>query len=883
MFAMGGWPLVGRAEEMAVVADALGHDADHAGVVIFGRAGVGKTRLAHEAALAASQRGWVVRSAAGTTAAQTIPLGAFAEWTDGAGGQSLNMVGHVIAAVTDSRDGAPVLVAVDDAHLLDELSAFVLHQLVRRRAAVVIATVRTGESAPETVNALWKDAQLRRLDLQELSRAQNDALLETALGGPVDTDSAQRMWELTRGNVLFLHELCRQELQAERLSERDGNWRWTGELTVSPTLVGLVELAIGGAPGRALDVLDLVAVAEPLELETLTAMVDPEAIEDAERNELIAVSAVPRVVRVRHPLYGEVRRAQTGLIRAARLRGRIATAMKAAARNSESPDPARLALLWLDSDLPGDADVYLGGAVTAFQRLDLSLTHRLSAAAVAAGAGIEGRLLHAQSLTRLGRADDAEQALDLFPVQQTPEVFWSVTMMRAVVMLFARGMPEKSWTVIEDAVSAAPAAAIPPLLAFRVVQLALAAQPAAAVLLAETIDRDALPVLPATILASGLNIALGDLGHAKAMAEAAEEGNRLAAASPQATYQALGLNLMHANALVLAGFIPDVRDLGEQVSRRWADIPAIPHAVATAITGFAALAHGDIPTACERLRAAIADYERQDNSGLADLLWISYTTAMARSGRVKEALDAQSRMQENRHPSYDVNEPARLHAAAWVAAARGRITEAIALVNKGADFARVHGQPVREVMCLQAALHFGESQHQSRLAELADIVEGPRAAHVARWAGALAAQDGDALLEISGDLEKMGDRIAAADAAAQAALAFGQNSRRGSRLTAAARATQIIDDCGATTPATRAAATPLPLSRREREIATLAGDGLSNREIADALTMSVRTVEGHIYRACSKLGIAGRIELGSLLRCPPFPDVENSGSRLRRA
>jgi DNA-binding NarL/FixJ family response regulator len=41
---------------------------------------------------------------------------------------------------------------------------------------------------------------------------------------------------------------------------------------------------------------------------------------------------------------------------------------------------------------------------------------------------------------------------------------------------------------------------------------------------------------------------------------------------------------------------------------------------------------------------------------------------------------------------------------------------------------------------------------------------------------------------------------------------------------------------------------PLPLSTREREIANLAADGLSNREIAERLVVSARTVEGHIYR-----------------------------------
>lgn len=60
-------------------------------------------------------------------------------------------------------------------------------------------------------------------------------------------------------------------------------------------------------------------------------------------------------------------------------------------------------------------------------------------------------------------------------------------------------------------------------------------------------------------------------------------------------------------------------------------------------------------------------------------------------------------------------------------------------------------------------------------------------------------------------------------------------------------------------------ARPLSLTEREREIVTLAARGLSNREIADRLAVSVRTVEGHLYRAGNKLGVSDRSELKAIL------------------
>jgi DNA-binding CsgD family transcriptional regulator len=51
------------------------------------------------------------------------------------------------------------------------------------------------------------------------------------------------------------------------------------------------------------------------------------------------------------------------------------------------------------------------------------------------------------------------------------------------------------------------------------------------------------------------------------------------------------------------------------------------------------------------------------------------------------------------------------------------------------------------------------------------------------------------------------------------------------------------------------------LSPQELQIAQMAGSGLSNREIADRLFLSHRTVGAHLYRVFPKLGIVSRSEL----------------------
>ena len=55
------------------------------------------------------------------------------------------------------------------------------------------------------------------------------------------------------------------------------------------------------------------------------------------------------------------------------------------------------------------------------------------------------------------------------------------------------------------------------------------------------------------------------------------------------------------------------------------------------------------------------------------------------------------------------------------------------------------------------------------------------------------------------------------------------------------------------------------LSAQERRVASMATEGLSNREIAEALFLTRRTVEMHLTGAYRKLGVSGRGELAAVL------------------
>ncbi len=56
------------------------------------------------------------------------------------------------------------------------------------------------------------------------------------------------------------------------------------------------------------------------------------------------------------------------------------------------------------------------------------------------------------------------------------------------------------------------------------------------------------------------------------------------------------------------------------------------------------------------------------------------------------------------------------------------------------------------------------------------------------------------------------------------------------------------------------------LSGREREVAALVAEGLTNKEIAGRLHLSVRTVESHVRHMLTRLGLVNRTQLASWMR-----------------
>lgn len=353
-----------------------------------------------------------------TASARALPLGAFAATLGVVGPDPARLVrqaGDALLAGAGAGAGrAGVVVGVDDAHLLDELSATLVHQLVLRRAASVVLTLRTGQAAPDAVTALWKDGHLSRLELQPLSQDEITTLLEAALGGPLDSVAGWRLWSITRGNVLYLRQLVDGELEAGRLHQAAGVWVWSGTPKLSPGLADLLSARIGQLPDTVKAVVDMLAFGEPLGVPLLVELTDAVAVEQAEARGLVEVYPDQRRLQARlaHPLYGELQRAQIGTLQARRLCGRLAGAL-AGTGGRRAGDTLRPALLTVESDLAPDPELLTKAAHRATELGDLALAEKLARAAIAAGGGFEPRLLLGNAVHWSGpaRADEAEAEL----------------------------------------------------------------------------------------------------------------------------------------------------------------------------------------------------------------------------------------------------------------------------------------------------------------------------------------------------------------------------------------------------------------------------------------------------------------------------------------
>jgi DNA-binding CsgD family transcriptional regulator len=245
----------------------------------------------------------------------------------------------------------------------------------------------------------------------------------------------------------------------------------------------------------------------------------------------------------------------------------------------------------------------------------------------------------------------------------------------------------------------------------------------------------------------------------------------------------------------------------------------------------------------------------------------SLALALALGGYSREAAAVLTDQEAMGLPPSIHTEVERLRAHAWVAAANQDLPTARRFLREAAQVGARIGDHVYEAAVLHDIARLGRPREVvDRLGTLTTTIDGQLVHARSAHAGALAHRDGAGLEKVSIHFEAMGARLFAAEAAADAAVAW-QSSGRSRRASAAVqRAALLAERCeGATTPALRTVDARARLSGAERDTALLAAQGHTSRQIANQLNLSVRTVENRLQRTYEKLGISSRKDLYTAL------------------
>jgi DNA-binding CsgD family transcriptional regulator len=287
--------------------------------------------------------------------------------------------------------------------------------------------------------------------------------------------------------------------------------------------------------------------------------------------------------------------------------------------------------------------------------------------------------------------------------------------------------------------------------------------------------------------------------------------------------------------------------------------------------GRVALLRGETQTAARWGREAAVVFGDMNHAG-ARWGYGCLAMALALEGDLDGADAAAADLAAEPPTTLRLMDPDLDRARAWVVAQRGELTLARDILRHAAADARSTGRFALEAAALHDVARLGWADEVlDRLTEIDGVCEGAlvpaRMVHVR----AIVSQDLDALDVAAGAFETMGAWLYGAEAAAAGARAARRTglARRASEF--AQRAVRLGQRCqGARTPALATVDEDMtPLTRREREVAELAGRGMPSREIAERLFVSSRTVENHLQRVYEKLGIHGRAGLAEALALLP--------------
>jgi DNA-binding CsgD family transcriptional regulator/predicted negative regulator of RcsB-dependent stress response len=796
-------------------------------------------------------------------------------------------------------DRAPVLLAVDDAHWSDPPSLELVSYLARRVGELPVALLVASRPGEEPVEALLEElgADPRAVVLRPagLGAAAVAELVRAQTGRAPDSAFLDACRAATDGNPFLVRELAR-EVGERGIAPAEGEAEHVREL--GPRTVARRLLArLGRTSPVAVPVVRAAAVlgtdAEVRHVASLAEMPAADVAAALDSLEAAGVVTADRPVGFVHPIVRSAIYSAMPPGERARLHG-----VAAAILRDEGTAPERVASHLLLVEPGGDAGtvaLLIEAAHEALARGAPSSAASYLRRALAepprpdARPALLAELGSAESLVGDARAiEHLREALER-EADAEPRRLAAVALARFLVL---SGEPGQAAAIFTEASTgserwalrleaSAVAAAVGDVEAARRMGGRIAA-------LRRRAGKD--PDAPSVVFAA---LAIAD-------AQTNEPADAVAALAERALagQEARGLGWATGLVAVFTAlmFAERYDSAGDAVEEGLAIVrargSAVHFAMCSSMRGCLALRRGALGDAEEDARAALETAPRQTHGFYGMFALATLIEALVERGRLEEAERELER----------IGVPARTTAATYGALihARGRLRLAQQRPEEALEDFLSGGRHFERALCITpsaapwrsgaalALLALGRAEaareHTAEEVTLAREIGAPRALGVALGTAGLVegGEEGLAMLQESvSSLEASQAALELARSLAELGAALRRAGRRAEARRHLRRALDLAHRCGGERVAEQAhtdlLATgarprraqltgPQSLTASERRVAGMAAQGLTNREVAQALFVSLRTVETHLTHAFQKLGIDARTQLAGALR-----------------
>ncbi|MCU1548165.1 MAG: LuxR family transcriptional regulator [Arthrobacter sp.] len=860
------------------------------GVVITGDRGVGKSLVGRTALAGLDPEIYTLQLRSSGPGSAT-PYGCLAftlaRLPQSSLGSPTAILHGITSLIRNDAAGRDCVILLDNAGALDELSTGVILNLLQTRTARLIATVQRTTDLPPDFYWLVTSEQLVEVRLANLTEVETLEVLQAALGHRVSSALASQMHQLVGGSPTLLQAVVSEQIERGNLVLSGSVWTLLDEVVLDgrTALEDIVRARYARESPVAREVIDVLSCARTLPLSRLARMYGPGVIADMEDAGQIVVDRTDRhLVTLGDRYLGDIVRNWLSVERRLELRDKV-------------PGHQQHELGELNVE-----DLLAYAAWTHDCQAHLAPAHALAAASAAVklfdpkfalkcASGLnpgdpewaQGQLQKSAAYLQLGLPHQAMSALD--DVSKTQMNALGAYAFAKFVAAKADGM---AW--LEDR-----AAEVPELI--REARMRL-----------HELSLNEPPVPPEELFRAGLCLDLCEFNYLSFIGDFQPMMERLSAA---ATADVDGIDPAHRlrtsvilmEALCMTGKELEaralMRDIGGQMGE-WSNVPRVRENFAWRAYNVLLLS-GQWRQSIDMLKGASgrAGHGLHSGSAATDLaVGVAYVYA----GRGYMALDpllaaiAQLEVRPSLHSlrqAYAATAFAyaqtgnSLQASVYLDRARSAEQPARFVIRSSTDFCmdmalRWLGDPeAKDRLVRSAEAHFrkgrytlagifmlgatvnGTAKDFHFLEEISGLRQGPLA-ELSRTI-AVGSRKKDAAIMLEGAEQAAALELNAVQARC-AALAFDFAKAAGMTGTAnvAYSMLESLADSVPALPVLPRNKGPL-LTDRERQIATLAGNGVSNKDIALEVGISVRTVEGHLYQVFTKLGVSSRSDLLGLI------------------